>query len=109
MRSPDQLHQLHHQSGVEVVNIHQPLRMLRYVSQLGADDIGGVGGQHRIGPTQPADAFEQLPLHIQLLNDRLDHQIALGGGSVYITCDGEIRLDVVHLLLGQAALGNAVG
>ena len=58
----------------------------RGVLGAGADlidiEIGGVGGQDRVGFRHPVQFGEDLFFHVHVFEDGFDHQIHLGQGSI---------------------------
>ena len=104
MGALDHLHQLHHQSGVEVVQVHQPLGVLGDPGQLGADQVGAVGGQNGVRLDDFADPPKEFLLNLQVLDDGLHHQVGVLHASIHVSGEGEAGGHGVSLLLGDAAL-----
>lgn len=104
VRALDHLHQLHHQGGVEVVQVHQPLGVPGDPGQLGADQVGAVGSQNGVRLDNFADPAKELLLDLQVLNNGLHHQFGILHALVHVGGKGEAGGHGVSLLLGDAAL-----
>ena len=53
------------------------LRPLRRLGDLGNGERRGVRSEHRIGSADPVELGKDLPLELELLEHRLDHEVAL--------------------------------
>ena len=70
----DDLDELVHRRGVEEVETREPAGVREPVGQLGDRERGGVRGDHRIPAHEGSYLREQHPLHVPVLEDRLDHE-----------------------------------
>ena len=102
----DQLAELHHRHRREEVGADDRLGPLGDRGDLGDRDGRGVGGEHRVGLADLVQRAEHVVLDLELLEDRLDHDVRVGhrlqvGGR---GDPGERRLDLGRLdpaLLGE--------
>jgi hypothetical protein len=74
----DDLDQLHHRSRVEKVQTGHPLALLANRHQRRHRQRGGIGGQQRLRRDDAFQPLEQRFLDIQIFDDGLDDQIAIG-------------------------------
>ena len=72
------LDERHQRGGVEEVHADDALRPFRGGGDLRDGESGGVRGQHRLRPADSLERREELPLRLELLDDRLDHELAAG-------------------------------
>ena len=64
--------------GVEEVHPDHALGPLGRLRDLGHGERGGVRGENRVGRAHALELREQFPLRLELLDDRLDHEVAPG-------------------------------
>ncbi len=98
----DHLDQVHHRGRVEPVQPDHLRRPARRRRQVGHRQGGGVGGQHGVGRQQRVQLGEQRLLDLQLLRDRLHHQVAVGEGR-QAAASGDPPQDRVRALLVELA------
>ena len=73
----DDLDERHQRSRVEEVHADDALRPCRRRRDLGHRQRRCVRRQHRVGTADPVELGEELPLRLELLDDRLDHELAV--------------------------------
>jgi hypothetical protein len=74
----DELDERHQGRRVEEVHADDTLGSGRRSGDLGHRERGGVGREDRIRPADPVELREDRALGLELLHDRLDHQVAAG-------------------------------
>src|SRR5690606_23323202 len=74
----DDLDQLHQRDRVEIVQTRDASLVLAGCRDLRHRQRRGVTGQDGVGPADAIEFREDLLLHVQLLDDRLDHHVAVG-------------------------------
>ena len=72
----DHLDQLHQRHGIEIVHAADAVAVLQRARDRGDADRRGVGGEDRIGRDHGLELAEQLLLHLEILEHRLDHDVA---------------------------------
>ena len=72
------LDERHQRRRVEEVHADDALRPRRGGRDLGDGERRGVRREHGVGPADPVELGEELPLRLELLDDRLDHEVAVG-------------------------------
>ena len=72
------LDERHQRRRVEEVHADDPLGPCRRGGDLGDGERRGVRREHGVGPADPVELGEELALRLQLLDDRLDHEVAVG-------------------------------
>ena len=78
MLRADDLDEREQRRGIEEVHADDPLGMLGRLGDLPDGDRRRVRGQDCLRPNDAVELGEGLPLRLELLDDRLDHQIAVG-------------------------------
>jgi hypothetical protein len=73
----DDLHERHEGRRVEEVHPDNALRRRGCARNLRDRERGGVRREHCVGPADPLELGEKLPLRTKLLDDRLDHDLAV--------------------------------
>ena len=89
----------------------QPDHTLRVVHRLGDGvdvEARGVRGEQRGGGLQPAQLGEHRPFDLEVLDGRLDHELALGEVAK-VADDVQPVRGVPGLVGGEPALGGEVG
>ncbi len=74
----DDLHQREHRGRVEEVHADDPLRPPGPPRHVGYRERRGVRGEHRVLPDDGLERAEELLLGVELLDDRLDDEVAFG-------------------------------
>ena len=72
------LDERHQRRRVEEVHADDALGPGRRGRDLGHRERRGVGREDRVGPADPVELGEELALRLELLDDRLDHEVAVG-------------------------------
>ena len=103
----DDLDERHQRRRVEEVHADDPSGRRRGGCDLGHRERRGVRGEDGVRAADPLELGEELPLRLELLDDRLDHDVAVGEvaelGRQREPAHGGISLD----LLEQSLLGLA--
>ena len=74
------LHQGHDGHGVEEVHADEAVGALRHRRHAGDRDRGRVAGQDGLRPADAVEPLEEVPLGLEALGDRLDHEVGPPGG-----------------------------
>ena len=74
---PDDLDERHHRRRIEEVQAGDPIRPLRRGGHLDDREAGGVRGEDRSRRAQPVERAEHLLFRGHLLDDGLDHEVAV--------------------------------
>ena len=80
VRGRDHLHQGHHRGRIEEVDAAHLVGPARLHGHVHHGKGGGVGGQDGLVVTDPVELGEEVLLHGQVLDHRLDDQVAAGQG-----------------------------
>ena len=75
---PDDLDERHQRRRIEEVHADDALRPARRARDLGHGERRRVRGEHGVRPRDPVELGEELLLRPELLDDRLDHEVAVG-------------------------------
>ena len=73
----DDLDERHQRRRVEEVHAHDTLGRGRRGGDLRHGERGRVRRKHRVGPARPLELREEVALRAELLDDRLDHEVAV--------------------------------
>ena len=76
------LEQRHHLGRVEEVQAEEALGARRRRRLVGDRERGGVGGEEGVVLDDPVDLAPHLELAVEVLGDRLDHEVAVGEVAV---------------------------
>ena len=76
------LHQLHARRRIEEMHANHPLGARERSGDGGDRQRRRVGGKDRLRRYQGFERGEERPLHLQILDDRLDHQMHLRGDAL---------------------------
>ena len=87
----DDLHELHHLGGVEVVQAEEALRPRGGRGLVDHRQRRGVGGEDGAVLDDGVDLLPHLELLAEVLGDRLDHEVAVGRGRSSRACPGSGR------------------
>jgi hypothetical protein len=79
VRPLDHFNHFHHHSRVEVVQVCDLRGAPGHVGEAAGDDGRRVGREHRVGWAEPVEVGEHPPFCVEVLHDRLDGQVRLGG------------------------------
>ena len=101
----DDLDQLHQRHGIEIVHAADAVAMLQRARDRGDADRRGVGGQDGVGRDHRLEFAEQLLLHFEILEHRLDDDVA-GLQVLDLLGDAEIGVGLREVGIGQTALGD---
>ena len=74
----DDLDERHQRRRVEEVHADDALRAGRRGRDLGHRERRGVRREDRVGSADPVELGEERALRLELLDDRLDHEVAVG-------------------------------
>ena len=96
----------HHQRRVEEVHVGDAVRAPGGVGELRRHDRRRVRGEDRVRRRELVEPGEDLPLDVQLLDGRLDHEVRGRRGGVEVRGEREPGEGVVDVVAGAAALGD---
>src|SRR3989454_586550 len=107
VRALHDLDHLHDHRRVEVVEVRDLRRALRRVRDQARDEGGGVGRKDRPRRAQSIELGEDLSLHREVLDDRLDRQVRIRRGLREVRREAQARPRRGRFFLCPAALLDA--